>query len=119
MPAKMFNQFICSSLMLPEHREALNRHNLALGEQEKKMRRPCIAEQQRELWDRLLHDSLHQGKELMVTTTMNEKDSQLLKGVVCKIDPLQQEIRIKAGGNVRRVPVGSVVAVESVRAVDK
>ena len=109
MPAKMFNQFLCSSLMLPEHREALNRHNAEMRQQ--KTPRPCIEEQQRELWDRLLIDSLQQGKELSICC-MDRRGARRFNGVVCALDPLHQRISIRGTGSVIRIPLDSIISVD-------
>lgn len=111
MPAKMFNQFICSSLMLPEHRDALNSHNAALRERETKMRRPCIAEERYQLWDQLLCASLHQGKAIMVTIVENE-EACMHKGVVRRIEPSRREICMNVDGSVKRITFDSILEVE-------
>lgn len=111
MPAKMFNQFICSSLMLPEHRDALNRHNAALRERETKVRRPCIAEEQYQLWNQLICASLHQGKAIMVKIVANE-EACLYKGIVCRIEPSKGEICMNVEGTVKRIPFHSILEVE-------
>lgn len=111
MPAKMFHQFICSSMMLPEHREALNRHNGELQKQEK-ICYPYSGEEERACWDRLLHTSLHHGTVLTITTLADTGSCQL-SGVVCKVNLLQREISIKAGGKIRCIPLAGIVSIES------
>ena len=112
MTKKMFNQFLCSSLMLPEHRDALNRRRAEQRKKEK-IYRPCIDEQQHALWDRLLTAALRQGKELAVHYK-NEQGENLLRGVVYKLVPLRREIYIQAAGVVSRVPLDSIVSLEEI-----
>ena len=56
MVKKIYNQFMCSSFMLPEHVEMLERH---AREQEKEeiCRVPIFDEQLLEEWDMLLNQS--------------------------------------------------------------
>ncbi|MEW5920814.1 MAG: YolD-like family protein [Bacillota bacterium] len=111
MPAKMFNQFLCSSLMLPEHREALNRHAAELRQQEKS-RRPSIDEQQHELWDRLIGDAIREKKELSITCLDEKEGTRLFRGVVCRIDPQRREIIMREAGSVSRMPLDGIVALD-------
>ncbi len=112
VPAKMFNQFICSSLMLPEHREALNRHNRELRKQEKECC-PYIEEEERDRWDRLLGESLQKGRQLAVTC-LEEDGPRLLRGVVCRFEPLRREISMQVAGKVRPIPLDCIVAVQDI-----
>ena len=110
MPAKMFNQFICSSLMLPEHREALNRHNRVIREQGKKQH-PCIDEQERELWDHLISESLRKGRKLAVTY-LEKNAPRVLRGVICSFEPLGRKFVMDAGGMRYPIPLSSIIAIE-------
>ncbi len=112
VPAKMFNQFICSSLMLPEHREALNHHNRKLQKQEKEFC-PYIEEEERDRWDRLLGESLQKGRELAVTC-LEEDGPRLLRGVVCRFEPLRREISIQVAGKVHPILLACIVAVDRI-----
>lgn len=112
MTKKMFNQFLCSSLMLPEHRDALNRRRAEQRKKEK-MCRPCIDEQQHALWDCLLTAALRQGKELAVYYK-NEQGEHLLRGAISRIVPLRREIYIQAAGVVSRVSLDNIVSLEEI-----
>ncbi len=116
MSKKMFNQFLCSSLMLPEHREALNRHHAEQRKREE-TRCPCIDEQQYALWERLLATSLQQGKKLLVCY-MNEQGEHSLQGVVCKYAPLSREIFIRDAGAEKRILLSSIVSLEEIHGDD-
>lgn len=63
MCLRLYNQFFCSSLMLPEHREALAKH----AEENEKNNTPClIDEQQFEIWEQLLRQSSLEGMKITV-----------------------------------------------------
>lgn len=112
MPEKMFNQFLCSSLMLPEHREALNRRAAQLRQQEK-MCRPCIDAQQWELWDRLISEALHQERELSILCLDEQQGSRLLRGVLCGLDPQHRELIIRNSAGMKRIPIESIMGVDN------
>lgn len=109
MPAKMFNQFICSSLMLPEHREALTRYHREAREKEK-ARRPSVGEDDREVWDRLLNISLQQGRELIITTE-DEEGTCVTRGVVCKINRTRGIISVRSNAAVEHLAVDLIITI--------
>lgn len=112
MNKKMFNQFLCSSLMLPEHREALKcRHAEQLKKE--KTRCSCIDEQEYVLWNRLLTAALGQGKELAVHYR-DEQGQHLLRGVVIRIVPTRREIFIRVAGAVKRVFLDNIISLEGI-----
>ena len=53
MSSKMYHQFACSSMLLPEHRELLNRLQRESRRQEE-IRLPDFDQQQQEEWQQLL-----------------------------------------------------------------
>lgn len=111
MPEKMFNQFLCSSLMLPEHREALQCRAAELRQQEK-MQRPCIDVQQYELWDRLICEAIQHKRELCISYLDKQEGNRLIRGVVCRPDPQRREIIIRNSAGMKRIPLESITGVD-------
>ena len=71
---KMTGQFLCSRMMLPEHKEALYQQRQKIREKENNYV-PLFDEQELELWERLFQQSLEQGTEITVTYISDgEKD---------------------------------------------
>ena len=111
MSKKISNQFLCSSLMLPEHRDALNRRRRKRREREG-ARRPCFDEQQLALWDRLLTAALQQKKKLLVHYA-NERGVHAFEGIVYRYLPSSREIFMRAAGVIKKVPLDSIVSIVS------
>ena len=110
MPQKMFNQFLCSSLMLPEHREALQRRAAQLRQQEK-MCRPCIDAQQHELWERLISEALRQKSELSVSFLDAREGIRVFKGMLHSVDGPRREIIMQGKESTYRIPLDSITGV--------
>lgn len=66
MSKKLYNQFNCSSFMLPEHVEALARYEKELEETGRK-HVPEFDEQQLAVWECLLQESLQAGKRIRIS----------------------------------------------------
>ena len=64
MILKIYNQFLCSSKMLPEHKEALNDHYIEEKHREEQGM-PEIDEQQLEIWEYLIKKSLVRVRNLI------------------------------------------------------
>lgn len=109
MTQKISNQFLCSSLMLPEHRDALERRRREQREK-KETRRPCFDEQQLALWDRLLTAALQQEKELLVRYA-GEDGAHSLRGIVYKYVPSCRELFIRAAGATKKVPLDNIISI--------
>ena len=66
MRPKIYNQFICSSFMLPEHVESLNEYHTE--EQQKEAEYvPEVDEQELEIWEYLIGQSLNKGHKITIT----------------------------------------------------
>jgi len=62
---KKYQQFRCSQMMLPEHRQKLEEQKEARRQND--LSPPLIDEQEREQWDLLLRTSLETGRKLTIT----------------------------------------------------
>ncbi|NMB36383.1 MAG: YolD-like family protein [Firmicutes bacterium] len=109
MTKRISNQFLCSSLMLPEHRDALERRRREQREKEE-TRRPCFDEQQLALWDRLLTAALRQEKELLVRYA-GEHGVHSLRGIVYRYVPPRREIFIRVAGATKKVPLDNIIGI--------
>ena len=90
MSFKLYNQFFCSSMMLPEHREALAKRKKEAGE---KHEMPCIDEHQFELWGRLVQQSYQDGKQITVRALYRNKIRDIT-GVILGFIPGEGLLRI-------------------------
>ncbi len=81
---KLTNQFLCSRMMLPEHVEAWSKHNEKILEEENN-NIPYFDEQELELWERLIKQSLEHGTEITVTY-VSKAGKKSFSGAVIKID---------------------------------
>jgi hypothetical protein len=88
---KLYNQFACSRMMLPEHHEQLKEHHQKL--QRKNSDLPALDEQQYELFERTLIQSLNFGLEIQVTF-MADGQFLTLGGVVKNINPVSGQITL-------------------------
>ncbi len=84
MSKKLKNQFLCSSLMLPEHRAKLAEHCQKFSTAEK-YRRPPLDDQRQEEFQLLLERSLRAGLELQITT-LTSKGRLQFTGVIKEIN---------------------------------
>ncbi len=66
MRKKLYDQFLCSCLMLPEHVEKLQQHAKELR-QKKLQNMPEFDDQKYELWERLLQESLLEKKNIIIS----------------------------------------------------
>ena len=80
MILKIYNQFLCSSMMLPEHKEALNDHYIEEKHREEQGM-PEIDEQQLEIWEYLIKKSLGKSKKLNITYLTKKGRRITVKGV--------------------------------------
>lgn len=108
MKKKLYHQFACSSLMLPEHRAGLARHRRNRAAEE----RPAIDEQQLEQLQRLVKRSIAAG--LPVTVTFFEKGARrACTGVIPGRQPDPGRLRIQTERGVLAIPVTAIVQVEN------
>ena len=93
MLSKLFNQFKCSTMMLPEHVEALTEHQ----EEKKKTAElyvPEIDQQQLEEWEWLLNQSLDKKTSVQITFILQKKRNTVT-GLVESINPNKRTIILR------------------------
>ncbi len=112
MRSKMYNQFICSSLMLPEHREALTEYHLEERQQEEQYM-PEVDEQELEVWEYLIGESLSEKKKLNVTY-LNRNERKTLTGVA--VEAANSALRIKDENidKIKTINLNEIIAVTEV-----
>ncbi len=132
---KLFNQFACSSLMLPEHRKKLAQHyNASPGKEQKGPPRRAEEqqvheqlpdeqfdeqqgeeqlpdEQQCEYWEYLLRQSLEEKTEIGVCF-YSEGKLRRVHGKVAKIEPSPAKIYLQAERGTHCIEPGEVLSIE-------
>jgi len=92
-------------MMLPEHVEALARHNKV--KQKEGIKIPSVDEQELELWERLIKQSLELGTEITITY-LADSEIKSASGTVKRVDGSTGMILI-AG---KRIEMGEVVGIK-------
>lgn len=105
---KLYNQFFCSSLMLPEHREALAKQKKETGEQ---CATPYIDEQQFELWERLVQQSYQDGKKIAIKVLYRNRVCTI-KGVITGLDTNKKLLRLLTGNGEKEVKIMAIRSIE-------
>ncbi|NMB40394.1 MAG: YolD-like family protein [Firmicutes bacterium] len=108
MSFKLYNQFQCSSLMLPEHRKALAEHRKKATE---KQETPCIDEHQFELWECLVQQSYQNGKQVTIRTVHGNKICDTA-GVVRELVPNKGLLKLSTETGKKWVEVKRIRSVE-------
>ena len=109
MSKRMTNQFACSSMMLPEHRDELEKMSREKGQ---KPSGPVWDEQVLELWEGLLQQSYARG--LKVRIMLEGRDGlQEVEGVVCELDPNRHRIKVNTDTGCRVLELKAVRALEA------
>jgi hypothetical protein len=106
---KLYHQFACSSMMLPEHRGRLERRRRE-ARREEEHRRPQFDEQQRDQFQYLLERSLSQGLKLQVTI-LTDQGCRILAGTA-KQDSAAGVLRLKTADGVLKVAAAQIVALQ-------
>lgn len=106
---KLYHQFACSSMMLPEHRGRLERRRRQ-ARREEEYRRPQFDEQQWDQFQYLLERSLSEGLPLQVTV-LNEQGYRTLVGIACRRSP-PGELRLQTDNGLKTVPVEQIVGLQ-------
>lgn len=106
---KLYHQFACSSLMLPEHRRRLSRHR-EQARREEERRLPCLDEQRQEEFQRALECALRGGLVLKVTL-LDETGRHTLAGTPLK-PAAAGFLRLQTAAGVRTVPAGRIISLE-------
>ena len=109
MRAKMYNQFLCSSLMLPEHREALTRYYVEEQQKEAECM-PEVDEQELAVWDQLIRISMAEGC-IVAVTYMISGEIKSLSGVAVGTRRSELLIKDDTPQKVKAVPLKGIIVV--------
>ncbi len=114
MRKKLYHQFACSSLMLPEHRARLARHH-----QDKvwESSLPPADEQQLEQFQRLIEQSMHSGRALRITFRESGR-YRAFTGVALEQQPESERLRFRRGEQVLTIPTAAIVHLEIASSAD-
>ena len=106
---RMNNQFFCSSMMLPEHREELETMK---GNMKKKPPLPEWDEQALELWERLFQESFQHGRKIKITILSRDRYIES-EGVVRSLDANRGRVGIETVAGFSFLELKAVCAVEA------
>ncbi len=109
MSKRISNQFLCSSMMLPEHREEIETMN---RDREKKPPPPEWDEQALELWERLLKQSFKQGEKIKITVFLQDRYLEVA-GVVQRLDVSRGRVGIETAAGYKVLELKTICAVEA------
>jgi hypothetical protein len=109
MTKKISNQFLCSRMMLPEHKESINSYKKKT-EYKKKYRIPSFDEQQCEEFQFLINKSLN--KKIKLKVTVLEKKYQEYIGIVTNTYPESGLIKIKTNKEFKKITADKIVNIE-------
>lgn len=109
MRSKMYNQFLCSSFLLPEHRDTLNRHYTEA--EQKELYIPSVDAQEQEQWEGLIKQSMKTGRQIRVTQ-LTGKSCRVIDGAVKKYRAGSGELILTTKNGAITAAVGSIVKVE-------
>ncbi len=104
---KIFNQFACSKIILPEHRQMLQKLH---DENSAKCRiKPAFDQQEFERWERLIKNSIHNGSVINIQTT----ESNVYSGVVTKLDYTRKIIFMDTGDGIKQIGFDKVAVINN------
>ncbi|HHT45757.1 MAG TPA: YolD-like family protein [Firmicutes bacterium] len=110
MRPKIYNRFVCSSFMLPEHVESLDEYHT--GEQQKEAEYvPEVDEQELEIWGYLIRQSLNKGHKITITCLTNS-GRDTLTGVVWDARNSILYVRDEITGKKKTVALDKIFSVE-------
>lgn len=109
MSKKLYHQFECSSMMLPEHRRDLDRHRERVRLKEE--RRPLLDEQQWELFQKTLETAVRKGLPLRVTMP-GPNGRQFITGTAVVGEAPPGMLRLRTARGFVTVPANRVLALE-------
>lgn len=110
MTKKLYHQFVCSSLMLPEHRHRLAEHR-EKGARDLRLEETAPDEQQLEQFQRLVKQSMPARLPLRVTFIDN-RDRRTFTGVIQVRQPEPDRLRFQSRDRVCSIPIASIVHLE-------
>ncbi len=108
---KKLHQFLCSSMMLPEHREKLHKHRKEEAMKEK-YPFPLLDEQQQEVFCLLLNGSFREGITIKITV-FNKGEYRTLTGRVAGYDPVRKSIKIITAAGAEELELKLLINVEN------
>ncbi len=111
MRSKLYNQFICSSLMLPEHREALTEYHVEERQQAERYV-PERDEQELEIWEYLIRESLVKGCKVNVTYMSHSGRRNTVAGPVKETENSTLRIKDEVTNSIKTINVSKVIAVK-------
>ncbi len=97
MKKKLYHQFACSCLMLPEHRTRLERRRRKRASGAAR-RRPSFDEQQQEQFQRLAEQSMRSGL-LLKAEYIDSSSRHTLTGVIAGLQSAPGKIRFQQAGD--------------------
>ncbi len=110
MSKKIYHQFACSSMMLPEHRGRLRKQQ-AQKRWAEKHRRPLLDDQQKEAFQQALERSVREGRPLKLTV-LSSSGYRHLSGTVAALEPWAGRIRLRTAAGTETVLIDEVVRAE-------
>ncbi len=113
MKKKLYHQFACSCLMLPEHRARLEQRRRKSASEAERCR-PILDEQQQEQFQRLAEQSMHSGLRLKAIYT-GCGGRRTFTGVIVGLQEAAGKIRFQPedGGPAITLAVAGIVHLEA------
>ena len=109
MSKKLYHQFACSQMILPEHRAQLHRTRVQNRRREE-LRRPLLDEQEQEQFQYALEQSQHYGATLRVTIFSGDA-YHTLTGTVRRTDAVSGQILLDTASGIKTVSRAEITAV--------
>lgn len=109
MLTKLFNQFQCSTMMLPEHVEALSEHRQE-KDKSRELHIPDIDQQQLEEWEWLLRQSLDNKSPLRISYIFNNRRNTA-SGFVEQINAHNKTIILRTPAETKTIPANRIILV--------
>jgi len=107
---KKNHQFACSSMMLPEHRNSLDRHRKEI--ELSKYRLPQLDEQEHERFQQVLDQSFKEGRPLTLSV-LKENSLRRLTGTVIRSELWSGCLRLRTDNGVETVLIAEITGVEA------
>ncbi len=115
MSKKKYNQFICSRMILPEHRNNLKLRFHRVLQEEDPLSSYCPDEQQKEEFDQLLREALQEGLEINIIISNKEGGLNKISGVIPKKCEGLKKIKVAAADGNRSINVSEIIKIEKTR----
>lgn len=112
MKKKLYHQFACSSLMLPEHRARLDRHRREMVREASGEPLAPADEQQLEQYQRLAERSVRAGLPVRVTF-VEGGSGRTFTGVIRERQPDPGRLRLQSGGRSLDIPITAIIRLEA------